>query len=136
MILIKEENDNTSSFYERIKNTQNNVFLCKSEKKSNNANNNEIKNNVIQYTLNEKIIQYQTEKINKILTKIEENINNFNNIKYYKKYFKEKKKLKKEFKKNYKKINNITKKIFYGGNKNKLLNKANNRRLIENKSLL
>jgi hypothetical protein len=132
MIIIKEENENKNNFYERIVNTQNNLFLCKKEKSKLNESN----NNIIEYNLNEKIIKNQIKKINKILLKINNNIDKFNDIKYYEKYFKEKRKIKLMFNKKYKKIENITKKILYGGKQNKLLNKANNRRLKDNKIII
>jgi hypothetical protein len=132
MIIIKEENNNKNNFYERVTTTQNNLFLCsKSIKKVK-----EPTNITIKYNLDEKIIKNEIEKINKILLKIDKNINKFNNIKYYEKYFKDKKKIKIMFDKKYKKIEKITKKILYGGKQNKLLNKANKRRLLENKTLI
>lgn len=132
MIIIKEENENKNNFYERIISTQNNLFLCNKEVK--NLNDNPVKlNNKVQYNLDNKILKNKIEKINKILIKINDNIDKFNNIKYYYKYLKEKKIIKSLFNTKYKKIENITKKILYGGKQNKLLNKANKRRLKENK---
>ena len=131
MILIKEENDNTNTFYKRVINTKNNMFLCKSEKI---IKNEIICNNQINYNLEKKLSKYNYDKINKILEKIETNMEIYTNIKYYKFYFKEKNKKRKKNIENYKHINSFTKKILYNGKKNKLLNKANHRRLIENKS--
>ena len=132
MIIINEENDHKYNFHNRIVNTQNNLFLCSKEVKKLNESN----NNIIHYNLDKKIIKNKIKKINVIITKINNNINKFNNIKYYKDYFKEKQQIKIIFNKRYKQINNITKKILYGGNQNKLLNKANERRIKYSKSII
>jgi hypothetical protein len=132
MIIINEENDHKYNFYDRIVKTQNNLFLCNKEIKKVN----ESDNNIVHYNLDKKIIKNKIKKINVIITKINHNINKFNNIKYYKDYFKEKQQIKIIFNKRYKKIENITKKILYGGKQNKLLNKANERRIKHNKSII
>ena len=132
MIIINEENDHKYNFYDRIVKTQNNLFLCNKEIKKVN----ESDNNIVHYNLDKKIIKNKIKKINVIITKINNNINKFNDIKYYKDYFKEKQQIKIIFNKRYKQINNITKKILYGGNQNKLLNKANDRRIKYNKSII
>ena len=129
MIIINEENDHKYNFYDRIVKTQNNLFLCNKEIKKVN----ESDNNIVHYNLDKKIIKNKIKKINVIITKINHNINKFNDIKYYKDYFKEKQQIKIIFNKRYKKIENITKKILYGGKQNKLLNKANERRIKKNK---
>ena len=164
MIIIKEENDHKYNFYERIVTTQNNLFLCSKEIKKVNEINNNIINYNIQYNRQNNMRnirhynrQYSIQnnkqnikqnnkqnikqnniqnKINLIITKINNNINKFNNIKYYKNYSKEKTKLKIIFNKRYKKIENITKKILYGGTQNKLLNKANDRRLKHHNTII
>ena len=132
MIIINEENDHKYNFYDRIVKTQNNLFLCNKEIKKVN----ESDNNIVHYNLDKKIIKNKIKKINVIITKINHNINKFNDIKYYKDYFKEKQQIKIIFNKRYKKIENITKKILYGGKQNKLLNKANERRIKNNKSII
>jgi len=132
MIIINEENDHKYNFYDRIVKTQNNLFLCNKEIKKVN----ESDNNIVHYNLDKKIIKNKIKKINVIITKINHNINKFNDIKYYKDYFKEKQQIKIIFNKRYKKIENITKKILYGGKQNKLLNKANERRIKHNKSII
>ena len=132
MIIINEENNHKYNFYDRIVKTQNNLFLCNKEIKKVNESN----NNIVHYNLDKKIIKNKIKKINVIITKINDNINKFNNIKYYKDYFKEKQQIKIIFNKRYKKIENITKKILYGGKQNKLLNKANERRIKHNKSII
>ena len=132
MIIINEENNHKYNFYDRIVKTQNNLFLCNKEIKKVNESN----NNIVHYNLDKKIIKNKIKKINVIITKINDNINKFNNIKYYKDYFKEKQQIKIIFNKRYKKIDNITKKILYGGKQNKLLNKANERRIKHNKSII
>jgi hypothetical protein len=132
MLIINEENNHKYNFCDRIIKTQNNLFLCNKEIKKVNESN----NNIVHYNLDKKIIKNKIKKINVIITKINNNINKFNDIKYYKDYFKEKQQIKIIFNKRYKKIENMTKKILYGGNQNKLLNKANERRIKHNKSII
>ena len=146
MLIIEETNNHVDNLYEKLKKTQNNLYLCSNQKiiqndnmidninNMNNINNiNNMNNMNTIYKLENKIVKNKIEKIQKIIQKIE--INNINlfemNVKYYSQYRKENKKKRKLINKEYIEASIHLKKL----NNPKITN-LNNRRLLNYKKLI
>jgi hypothetical protein len=121
MLIINESNKHVESLLDKVKKTQNNLYLCSNEKIIKSEN----KLDTI-YNFDKKIIQNKINKIKKIVEKIE--IHNCNlvggNMKYYNQYRKENKKKRKLMNKHYEEIiHNFEKRLKNSPNKIRSMNK-------------
>jgi hypothetical protein len=131
MLIINETNNHVESLLDKIKKTENNIYLCSNEKIIKTEN-----KPTINYTFDKRIVQNKIKKIIKIIEKIENN--NFNligaNMKYYNQYRKENKKKRKLMNKNYEEIIvNFEKRLRNSPDKIKNMNK---RRIHNYKKLI
>lgn len=146
MIIIEETNISVNKFYDKLKETHNNLYLCNSqniinnESKDSSLNSNPNLNKVfIKYDLNNQIIRNKIIKMKKIINKIEELPKNIINHRYYELYNKENKKKMKLVKIQYKKISNFFQKIKktrVSPNLSIKISKLNQRRLNSYKKLI
>ena len=110
MIIIEECNSKINNFYDKLKQTHNNLYLCENVKLVNNEST-ESNKTIINYDMNNKLIQNKIIKMQKIINKIEQMPRNIINHKYYDLFNKENKMKMKLVQIQYKKINNYFKKI-------------------------
>jgi hypothetical protein len=119
MLIINDTNNHVDSLLDKVKKTQNNLYLCSNEKIIKSEN----KLNTI-YTFDNKIIQNKINKINKIVNKIEQNNLVGANMKYYNQYRKENKKKRKIVNNYYEEIiHNFEKRLKNSPNKIKSMNR-------------
>ena len=110
MIIIEECNSQINNFYDKLKQTHNNLYLCETVKIVDNEST-ESNKTIINYDMNNKIIQNKIIKMQKIINKIEQMPQNNINLKYYNLYNKENKKKIKLVQIQYRKISNYFNKI-------------------------
>ncbi len=121
MLIINETNNHVENLLDKVKKTQNNLYLCSNEKIIKSEN----KVDTI-YTFDNKILQNKINKIKKIVEKIEKTNCNLvgANMKYYNQYRKENKKKRKLMNKYYEEIIvNFEKRLKNSPNKIKSMNK-------------
>lgn len=142
MIIIEERNSYVNSFYDKLKETHNNLYLCSTHKVVDNEPNYSSSNKVvISYDLNNQIIRNKINKIKRIINKIENLPPNLINHKYYDLYNKENKKKIKLVQLQYKKFNSFLNKfkrktINIKPNINMKISKLNQRRVFNYKKLI
>lgn len=110
MIIIEECNSQINNFYNKLKQTHNNLYLCDTVKIVDNEST-ESNKTIINYNMNNKLIQNKVVKMQKIINKIEQMLENKINLKYYNLYNKENKKKIKLVQLQYRKISNYFNKI-------------------------